>query len=455
MIYRHLFLDVIIRVILLTASCFALAFAYVLINDIIINLNLLALITIQVVLFIRSSNRINRDLEAFFMSVKNEDSTLHFPERFKTRSFKRLHQILHEVNDMIRRIKLENIEQNQYFKTITEHITVGLISFNKQREVKLLNQAARELLDIKGAISLASLNRRKKGLAEELFAMKPSEQKLIKLKNPGIKGEQMKQLAVRATELKLMDEQVKIVSFQDIKNELEEKELEAWQNLIRVLTHEMMNSTGPIKSTTHTLIELIASNRESNVSHKSPSPELMTDLLDGLHIIRERSSGLEKFVKHFRKFNLLPKPEFQEVRLKEVFRDLGILLEEEIQKNNIVFRTNTQPEGLSVEADKKMLEQLLINLVNNSIHSLRKTKNPMLEVRACTLGDGRIEIMVKDNGKGIKPEEMDKIFIPFYTTREEGSGIGLSLARQIMRMHRGTIEAFSEPGIQTMFNVRF
>lgn len=455
MIFKHLFLDVIIRVILLTASCFAFAFEYVLLNDIIINLNLLAVIVIQVALFIRSSNRINRDLEAFFMSVKNEDSTLHFPERFRTASFKRLHQTLQEVNDMIRRIKLENIEQNQYFKTITEHITVGLISFNRQGEVKLLNQAARDLLDIKGAVSPASLNRRKKGLAGEMISMMPSEQKLIKLKSQGIKGEQMKQLSVRAAELKLMDEQVKIISLQDIKNELEEKELEAWQNLIRVLTHEMMNSTGPIKSTTHTLIELIMSNKRAKGIGESASRELMNDLLDGLQIIKERSTGLEKFVTHFRQFNLLPKPEFQVIRLEEVLHDLKILLEKDIRKNNIDFRIKTQPEGLSVEADKKMLEQLLINLVNNSINSLMEAKNPTLEVRGYVTGDGRIEILVKDNGKGIKPEEMEKIFIPFYTTRKEGSGIGLSLARQIMRMHRGTIEAFSEPGIQTVFTLRF
>jgi len=455
MIYRHLYLDVVIRVILLTVSCFGFAFEYVLINDVIINLNLLALIAIQVVLFIRSSNRINRDLQTFFMSVRNEDSTLRFPRRFRTRSFNRLHQTLQEVNDLIRRIKLENIEQNQYFKTIIEHITVGLISFNRKGEVKLLNQAARDLLNVKGAVSLASLDRRKKGLSEEIVNMKPSEKKLIKLKIEGIHGAELKQLAVRATELKLRDEQVKIVSFQDIKNELEEKELEAWQNLIRVLTHEMMNSTGPIKSTTHTLIELITSNKMADGTQRNASDELMNDLLDGLQIIKERSTGLEKFVKHFRQLNLLPQPEFQEVRLKEVLRNMGILMDEDIRKNNIAFRIKTQPQDLSVEADKKMLEQLLINLVKNSIHSLRKTKNPTLEVSAYSLGDGRVEISVKDNGTGIQPEEIEKIFIPFYTTHEEGSGIGLSLARQIMRMHRGTIEAFSEPGIQTVFTLRF
>jgi len=455
MIYRHLYVDVIIRVILLTASCFALAFEYVLINDVIINLNLLALIAIQVVLFIRSSNRINRDLQTFFMSVKNEDSTLHFPRRFRTRSFNHLHQTFQEVNDLIRRIKLENIEQNQYFKTITEHITVGLISFNRKGEVKLLNQAARDLFNLKGAVSLASLDRRNKGLSEELLNMKPSEQKLIKLKIKGIHGTELKQLAVRATELKFRDEQVKIVSLQDIKNELDEKELEAWQNLIRVLTHEMMNSTGPIKSTTHTLIELISSNKKDDGKWNTISHELMNDVLDGLQIIEERSIGLEKFVKHFRQFNLLPKPEFQEIRLNEVIHDLGILLEEDIRKNNIDFRAETLPKDLSIEADKKMLEQLLINLVKNSIYSLRKTEKPILKVTAHALDNGRIEISVKDNGAGIEPGEMEKIFIPFYTTRKDGSGIGLSLARQIMRMHRGTIEAFSEPGIQTVFTLRF
>jgi len=415
----------------------------------------MALIAIQVVLFVRSSNRINRDLQVFFMSVKNEDSTLHFSRRFRTRSFNRLHQTLQEVNDMIRQVRLENIEQNQYFKTITEHITVGLISFNRKGEVKLLNQAARDLLNVKGAISLASLDRRKKGISEEMLNMKPSEQKLIKVKTEGTHGTELKQLAARATELKFRGERLKIVSLQDIKNELDEREIEAWQNLIRVLTHEMMNSTGPIKSTTHTLIELITPDKQDDGIQKTASHELMNDLLDGLQIIEERSIGLEKFVKHFRQFNLLPKPEFQEVKLNDVIQGLGKLLEEDIRANHIEFRTKIKPEELLLEADKKLLEQLLINLVKNSIYSLRKTEHPVLEITTHMLASGRIEISVKDNGTGIEPGEIEKIFIPFYTTRKDGSGIGLALARQIMRMHRGTIEAFSEPGVQTVFTLRF
>ncbi len=455
MIYRRLYLDVIIRVTLLTASCFALAFEYVLINDVIINLNLLALIAIQVILFIRSSNRINRDLQAFFVSVRNEDSTLRFAKRFKTKSFIRLQHALQEVNDVIQEIKLANIEQNQYFKTITEHITIGLISFNKDGEISLLNQAAKDLLQVKGAVTMSSLDRRKKGLSKEILNMKPSEQKLIKLKIERVHGTELKQLAVRATEIKFRNKQIKIVSLQDIKNELDEKEIEAWQNLIRVLTHEMMNSTGPIKSTTHTLIELISPHRSPKDESKADSSELMKDLLDGLHIIKERSIGLEKFVKHFRQFNLLPKPEFQQDTLKDLCHDLEVLLEKDLRAHRIDFRTKIEPEGLSIEADKKMLEQLLINLVKNSIHSLDKTERPVLELSAHAADNGRFEISVKDNGAGIEPEEMDKIFIPFYTTRKDGSGIGLSLARQIMRMHRGTIEAFSEPGIRTVFTLRF
>ena len=455
MIYRNLYLDIIIRVILLTASCLALAFEYVLLNNVFINLNLLALIGIQVVLFVRSSNRINRDLQTFFVSVLNEDSTLCLSRRFRTRSFDRLYHSLQEVNDMIRRIKMESIEQNQYFKTIIQNISIGLLSFNQSGEVKLLNPAAKDLFNIQGAVTVTSLDRRKKGLSTEILSMQPAEQKLIKLKIPGIRGEQMKQLAARASEMKFRDEQVKIVTFQDIKNELEEKELEAWQNLIHFLIHEMMNSTGPIKSTTHTLIELISSKKSPDGLQKTISPELMNDLLDGLQIIEERSTGLEKFVKQFRQINLLPKPEFQEIRLKELFHDLGILLKEDIQTGNIDLRIKIQPEDLSVEADKKLMEQLFINLIKNSVYSLRKTENPILEIIAYLKYNGRTEISVKDNGIGIQPDEIEKIFIPFYSTREEGSGIGLSLARQIMRLHGGKIDVHSKPGVETIFSLLF
>ncbi|UCG26720.1 MAG: hypothetical protein JSV24_06980 [Bacteroidales bacterium] len=455
MVYRYLFIDVLVRVILLTVTSFVLAFEYVLVNDIIINLNLLVLIILQVLLFIRSSNRVNRDLQAFFSSVRNEDSTLLLTKKFRNKSYLKLHQSLYDVNEMIREIRMEIVLHNQYFKAITEHIDVGLITFTKKGEVRLLNRAAQNLLNLKGAITIDSLDRIRKGLSTILSSIKPFEHKLVNLKTSGIRGQELKQLSIRATELKFRDENIKIVSLQDIKNELDIKELEAWQNLIRVLTHEMMNSTGPIKSTTHTLIDLIAANSDAEVQQKNREPELVADLLKGLKIIEERSRGLELFVKHFRQFSLLPKPEFKIVRLNEVFRDLKVLMDEDIRSNGVDFKTSTVPENLSVEADKKLLVQLLINLLKNSIFSLRKTENPTLEISAYSGADGRTEISVTDNGPGILPDEMEKIFIPFYTTRNDGSGIGLSLARQIMRIHNGTIDAWSEPGIQTVFKLKF
>lgn len=454
--YRYLFIDVLVRIILLTATCFILAFEYVMVNDIVINFNLLALIIFQVILFVRSSNRINRDLQSFFQSIRNEDSTLSFPRKFRNKSFKQLYQSLTVINKMIRDIKLENKEQNQYFQTITEHISVGLISFNSKGDIKLLNQAAKNLLNLKGTISLDSFDRIEKGFSTILNSIKPSEQKLVKLKTSGLKGEEMKQLLIRATALKFRNESIKIVSLQDIRNELDAKELEAWQNVIRVLTHEMMNSTGPIKSTTNTLIEFIEQEgKPGSGEQKNVSSELFTDVLKGLKIIEERSEGLEMFVKHFRKFTLLPKPDFQKVRLNEIFHNLKVLFDEDIHTNKIVFKIRCVPVDLCIEADKKLIEQLFINLLKNSIYYLQKSNNPLLEIYAHQRDNSRIEVSVKDNGQGIQPAEIEKIFIPFYTTREEGSGIGLSLSRQIMRMHGGTIDAYSEPEKHTVFKLRF
>jgi len=454
--YRYLFIDVLVRIILLTATCFILAFEYVMVNDIVINFNLLALIIFQVILFVRSSNRINRDLQSFFQSIRNEDSTLSFPRKFRNKSFKQLYQSLTVINKMIRDIKLENKEQNQYFQTITEHISVGLISFNSKGDIKLLNQAAKNLLNLKGTISLDSFDRIEKGFSTILNSIKPSEQKLVKLKTSGLKGEEMKQLLIRATALKFRNESIKIVSLQDIRNELDAKELEAWQNVIRVLTHEMMNSTGPIKSTTNTLIEFIEQEgKPGSGEQKNVSSELFTDVLKGLKIIEERSEGLEMFVKHFRKFTLLPKPDFQKVRLNEIFHNLKVLFDEDIHTNKIVFKIRCVPVDLCIGADKKLIEQLFINLLKNSIYYLQKSNNPLLEIYAHQRDNSRIEVSVKDNGQGIQPAEIEKIFIPFYTTREEGSGIGLSLSRQIMRMHGGTIDAYSEPEKHTVFKLRF
>ena len=302
---------------------------------------------------------------------------------------------------------------------------------------------------------MASLDRRKQGLSKEILDMKPSEQKLVKLKIPGPKGTDLRQLSVRAIRLKFQSESLKIISVQDIKSELDEKELEAWQNLIRVLTHEMINSTGPIKSTTHTLIELLNAEYISDFMKSSTASSIFNDLEEGLKIIEERAIGLEKFVKHFREFTILPKPDFQEVRLSELFQNLKILFDNDLRKNNILLNIKTDPEDLCLEADKKLMEQLFINLDKNSIYYLQNSDDAILELHAHRQDDKRIEVVVRDNGKGIQTTELEKIFIPFYTTKDDGSGIGLSLSRQIMRMHGGTIDVHSEPGVQTAFTLKF
>ncbi|MCK4464879.1 MAG: hypothetical protein KAU83_04135, partial [Bacteroidales bacterium] len=402
---------------------------------------------------------VNNNLYTFFTSVKNDEANLVFPKRYKDKSFHKLYKAFDEVNEVIRNIKIQNAYQNQYFQTVAEHVGVGLISFNEKGEIKLINKAFKDLFNIHAVTYLASLERIHEDLPELLQDIKPSERKLVKIMVPGsfkTSRQELLQLSLNAVELKFMENKIKLVSFQNIRSELEEKELESWQNIIRVLTHEIMNSTGPIISTTHTLIELITKeNTDIPVSADDINNETIDDILEGMKIIEERSDGLEKFVKQFRRFTILPKLEVESFEIKSLFQSIYVLFDEQIRKQNILLSYSIEPEGITLDADKKLVEQIMINLVKNSIDTLKNLKNKTLKLKAFINREGRIIIQVVDNGPGIPPEDIEKIFIPFYTRKKTGSGIGLSLSKQIMLLHKGSISVHSEPGVDTVFTLRF
>ena len=338
-------------------------------------------------------------------------------------------------------------------QTVMQHVGIGLVSFQSNGEVELINTAARRLLHVPHLKNIHSLESLSRPLVEKLLAMKSGERALIKVEDKS----ELLQLAIYATEFKMREQKFTLVSLQNIQSELEEKEMEAWQNLIRVLTHEIMNSVTPIASLAATLHDLLRHERSRSEPRSAPQEnvEAASDLSEGLQTIRKRSEGLLHFVDAYRNLTRIPKPNFHVVPVKILFEQVRQLMRAQVAAKAIALSVKIEPESLEVTADPDLVEQVLINLLLNAIQAVEHRAEARIALRAFLDDRGRVNVQVSDNGPGILPEVLEKVFIPFFTTKQGGSGIGLSLSRQIMRLHRGTISAQSRTGVETVFTLRF
>jgi two-component system nitrogen regulation sensor histidine kinase NtrY len=397
-------------------------------------------------------NKTNRDLTGFFAAVQNDDSSIIYERLAPDKNFRNLYRSFDEINNRIRKLKIESVTRNQYLQNVVDHVGVGLLSFDDNDNIDILNSSTRHLFRITGVKKLNRLEEISKSLPVLLKELKPGEQKLIKIRTE----DELLQLAVKASIFKMEERKIKLISFQNIKNELEEKELESWQKLIRILTHEIMNSISPISSTIKTIKGFLTdSDFKKTKSVNNIKQELIDDSVKGLSIIEERSDGLVDFVEKFRSLTLLPKPVFKQFLIEELFENIKLLMAKELNKNRIKLEIQVVPDSLAITADKKLVEQILINLINNSIQAFDNIENPKIILKAYHLSNKNPIIQVIDNGKGISDENIDRVFIPFFTTKKKGSGIGLSLSREIMRLHSGRIRVRSVPQKETIFTLEF
>lgn len=451
MIFNKLYFVVITRVLGILFNCWLLAYVWYSYFDILIFVNLLVVLFLQILFLVRKLNRINYDLESFFKAVRNNDSSIKFANK-QQGTFKELYTQFDLINDDIRKIKLENEHRNQYFKVLVEHVGVGLISFDKDGKVSLFNTAAKELFGKTHLFRLEEMERIQDGLSNTLMNLKAGEQKLLTL----YRNHEIVQLSLKATEMKMLEDELKLVSIQNIKNELDEKELDSWQKLIRVLTHEIMNSVSPVNSSISTLVDLYTNEGEGRrITPSEIDEELIADTIEGLDIIEDRTKGMVDFVSRFRDLTLLPAPKFQEINLNQRVKKVLHLLKEKLDMENVKLTFSYPGQDLLVTADQSMIDQVLINLINNSIQALAKEGNKEIEIRLGLNEQERVVVVVEDNGCGIDEEYQAEVFVPFFTTRHEGSGIGLSLSRQIMQQHGGTLSFKSEPGVYTQFTIQF
>jgi two-component system nitrogen regulation sensor histidine kinase NtrY len=400
---------------------------------------------------IRYVERTNFELSRFLRSIRYADFSQTFSSRGRGSSFDELNLAFTEVVEEFQKARAEKEEHFQYLQTVVQHIGVGLLAFTTDGEVSLINTAAKRLLGIDQLINIKSLQQANPSLVQTLFSMRSSQKVLVKTE---IHKEPL-QLVVSATELKLRGQLHTLVSLQNIRSELDEKEVEAWQQLIRVLTHEIMNSITPISSLASTVNEMLKSSPEDEDHHQAPPPEVIRDVRGAVQTIEKRSQGLLHFVDAYRSLTRIPPPKFQIVSVKELFVQVGQLMQQRLAESQIVLKKQIQPESLELTADPGLIEQVLINLLLNAAEALRDIGQPRITLSAYIGERGRVTIEVSDNGPGIPKEVQEKIFVPFFTTKPNGSGIGLSLSRQIMRLHGGIILLNSEPEKQTTFTLRF
>ncbi len=451
MVFKRFRLQVVIRVLLIVINIAAIFVLHEQTAYAVSSIILLLLLIIQVVMLIRYAEQTNRKLTRFFESIRHADFTTSFADNELGKSFEGLNRQFNEVIEAFNRNKTEKEEHFNYLLTVIQHVSIGIIVYKINGEVDVYNNAVKRLLRVKHLRKIDDLKEVAEGLSGLLMNMKAGDKNLFKL----FINDELLQLSIHATAFRMRGEEYILVSFQDIHPELEQKEIESWQKLIRVLTHEIMNSITPISSLASTVSGILNDYKNSNAVLIEEEEEQFNNIVNAISTIENRSKGLLNFVELYRNLTRIPKPHFRYFKVRELFDRVLDLMTPKFKAFNIICKVKIYPQYLKILADPDLVDQVLINLLLNAIDAVKETDHPRITIVASMNLNNRIMIEVADNGKGIKPDIVDKIFMPFFTSKKTGSGIGLSLSRQIMSMHKGSISVRSKADKGAVFTIVF
>ncbi|MEE4257093.1 MAG: ATP-binding protein [Bacteroidales bacterium] len=451
MVFKHFRIQVIVRLLLLATSF--LLFFYLIDHTrySVTALILVVLIIYQVFVLIRYVEKTNKRLTQFLDSIRHADFSTSFTARGMGKSFETLNGAFMDVIEEFKKHRAEKEEHFNYLQTIVQHINIGIIAFSADGKVDLFNNAAKRMLQIRNVRFIEDLENVKEGLPKTLQEMKSGESSLIRL----FLNDELLQVSVYATEFRMRGEDYVLVSLQNISSELDEKEIESWQKLIRVLTHEITNSITPISSLAETVREMLLDEDGDKLLLKALDSEDLEGVQGAIDTIQKRSQGLLNFVEVYRNLTRIPKPNFRYFKVAEIFDRSARLLKPKMNDLGIICTTRVFPPDMMITADPDLIDQVVINLILNALDAVKDRENGQIHVLATMNSNNRIVVEIKDNGVGIKPDLLDKIFMPFFTSKKHGSGIGLSLSRQIMHLHKGTIGVKSTPGEGTTFTLTF
>ena len=450
-------LQVTTRILIIILFCVLLSY-FIIQNYWFSSLGVLTFIILQGAFLIKYVNNTNYSLVKFVDALKNEDHSVYFSPTKKGDSFAKVYDDFNLIIKMFKQNKIEKEAQYTYFKYILEHVNLGIISINKEdfyadkssNEILFLNKAACDILKQPKHKYWHRLANNIPWLVDEIEKIIEGGKVLVDF---GDEFER-KQLSLEVVEIELINSPYLIISFQDIRSEIEQKEIEAWHNVIKVLAHEMLNSFTPVSSLASTVKSMTEDNLGNIISIEELNNEDVQDINMAVKTIKKRSDGLLEFVKDYRTISSVPIPNKQQINLKQFLDSIELLMRQSIEEANITLKILTIPKNLTINADCKLIEQVLINLINNSTYALNGIQSPTITI-SCIIQGNKTILLVSDNGKGIEDEIINQIFIPFYTTKKSGSGIGLSLSKNILKKHGGNLIVNSTPGKTTTFSLIF
>lgn len=442
--------NIVLRVIVITIL--SLTLSYVLTNKdwFFTPLVLSILLVISIWNLVYYIEKTNKDLTHFILSIKQSGFTTSFPAGKKGKIFRRLHEAFNDVIEEFRKVNLQRETHYQYLQTLTDNIQAGIISFSADGKIELVNPAALRLLNVMRIASIHELKTINSKLHQLISESEPGQRQLIRT----IISEREVHLSIQVKELIMNETPYKIVLIQDLNQELEQQEVDAWQKLIRVLTHEIMNSVTPIVSLTEAINTMLVEKNGERKNLEKLDPDDKEDLFESFQTIEKRSKGLLRFVNAYKDFTKTPELSFSKVNLSELIHRVITLFSSELERLKIELDQAGVEKKLFAKADAEWFEQVLINIIKNAIEVLEHKDQPKIVINAFQLNQ-RTTISIIDNGGGMEKEVLDKIFIPFFTTKKKGTGIGLSLSRQIMKLHKGTLTAMSEPGKGTIIRLEW
>ncbi|MTI30342.1 sensor histidine kinase [Xanthovirga aplysinae] len=391
--------------------------------------------------------RVNRKLTSFFEAFRYSDFSASFTaDNSMGPSFKQLNQALNDVMEALRKARADTEEHYQYLQTVVKHVNVGLLSYDMDGKIELINGHVLNYLNLRELHTVHEIESVDSNLYAIIFNLQTGNTATYRL-NDHVN------LYLQATTVRLKSRFFKLVSMQNIYSELQQKETESWQKLTSVLRHEIMNSITPISSLTATLSDILQEDLEQKDEGYLMDEETMGDLNEGLQTIENRSRGLVSFINAYKDYTTLPAPEFSEIKLSSLLDRVGSLMYVQMEAHGVEFFREAKTDK-SVSIDQEQIEMVLINLVKNAFEAVKGKDRARISLSTVQEDGEHLLIKVQDNGPGIIPEAQEKIFMPFYTTKKTGSGIGLSLSRQIMQQHHGNLTVTSEPG-NTIFTLWF
>ncbi len=438
---------ILVRVVLLFITINAAAFLIV--NQWYVYLLLvIPVIIYQLVDFYRFHKKAHDELDQFVESVHYRDFSRSFDVKHAPIEIQPLRAGFNEINTTFKVISKEKETQYQYLQKILELVDTGIISYEEQSgQIVWMNESLKRMLQLPYLKTIHSLQKRDDVLYQQIISLKPGDGRIA---TAHLETSSFKVL-LSATAFQTEGKIYRLIAFQNVNEALDETESKAWQKLLSVLTHEIMNSVAPISS----LAETLKHRLQQSVAVLSNESGSVDDLELGIETIKRRSEGLLKFAETYRNLNKITTLNLKRVFIRDVFENLLQLMQPTLEQKNIEIETILKDPDLSLEADINLLEQVLINLVVNAIEAVKEKDHPRIVLSAYLNTNRKPIIKVADNGSGMPAEIMEKIFIPFFSTKKSGSGIGLSLCKQIMMLHKGNIQVQSKDGDGTAFLLQF